>query len=207
MTVQYDRSYAIPVIIDLSELKEEEVQTVLEGIQQYSPKELVYVSDFAVNCAEEMTRKGYASMGRQMPFDLSATEINVLFANCLKSFCGSTALRRTPDTGRLIKRIESTNDFTRIVEDLTLQQDNISISQIFKTAELPTNVFYTRRRTPVNSRLSRSVLPVPKGGGKKALEEKITTLNKLIEEGIELSRVSSSANNSMNPSLSKFQYR
>lgn len=207
MTVQYDRSYSIPVIIDLSDLKEEEAQVILEGIQQYAPKQLQYVSDHAVECASEMARKGYPSLSREMPFEVSATEVNVLFANCLKAFCGSTALRRTPDTSRVVKKIETVKDYARIVDDLTLQQDNISVSQIFKTGELTTSVFYTYRRSPINSRLSRTVVPVPKGGGKKAQEEKIATLIKLIQEGIELSTIAATANNSMNPSLTKFQYR
>lgn len=207
MTVQYDRSYSIPVIVDLSDLKEEEAQVIIEGMQKYSPRELKYVSDHAIECAQEMARKGYPSLAREMPFEVSATEVNVLFANCLKAFCGSTALRRTPDTSRIVKKVETVKDFARMIEDLTLQQDNISISQIFKTGELPTTVFYTFRRSPINNRLSRTILPVPKGGGKKAQEEKVVTLLKLIEEGIELSNVAASANNSMNPSLTKFQYR
>jgi hypothetical protein len=208
MIAQYDRSYSIPVIIDLSDLKEEEAQVVIEGIQKYAPQELKYVSDYAIQVAEEMKAKGYsASFSREMPFEISPTEANVLFANCLKLFCGSSAVRRTPDTSRVVKKIESARDFARIVEDLTLQQDNISVSQIFRTGELPSSVFYTYRRSPLNSRLSRTVLPVPKGGGKKAQEEKVNTLLKLIEEGIELSTVAASANNSMNPSLKKFQYR
>lgn len=207
MTVQYDRSYSIPVIVDLSDLKEEEAQVIIEGMQKYSPRELKYVSDHAIECAQEMARKGYPSLAREMPFEVSATEVNVLFANCLKAFCGSTALRRTPDTSRIVKKVETVKDFARMVDDLTLQQDNISVSQIFKTGELPTTVFYTFRRSPINNRLSRTVLPVPKGGGKKAQEEKVVTLLKLIEEGIELSNVAASANNSMNPSLTKFQYR
>jgi len=208
MTVMYDRSYSIPVIIDLSDLKEDEAQVIIQGVEKYSPIQLGYVSDYAIQMAEEMKTKGYAaSLSREMPFEISATEANVLFANCLKLFSGTTALRRTPDTSRVSKKIESNRDFMRIVEDLTLQQDNISVSQIFRTGELQSNVFYTFRRTPLNSRLSRTVIAVPKGGGKKSQEEKIATVIKTIEEGIELSRVTAAANNSMNPSLAKFQYR
>lgn len=208
MTVMYDRSYTIPVIIDLSDLKEDEAQAVIQGIEQHTPIQLGYVSDYAIQVAEEMKAKGYtASLSREMPFEISATEANVLFANCLKLFAGTSAIRRTPDTGRVSKKIESTRDFMRIVEDLTLQQDNISVSQIFRTGELQSNVFYTFRRTPLNSRLSRTVIAVPKGGGKKSQEEKIQTVLRAIEEGIELSRVTAAANNSMNPSVTKFQYR
>lgn len=207
MIAQYDRSYSIPVIVDLSDLKEDEAQIIIEGMQKYSPRELKYVSDHAIEYAQDMAHKGYPSLAREMPFEISATEMNVLFANCLKSFCGSTALRRTPDTSRVLKKVETVKDFVRMVDDLTLQQDNISISQIFKTGELPTSVFYTFRRSPINNRLSRTILPVPKGGGKKAQEEKVATLLKLIEEGIELSQIAASANNSTNPSLNKFQYR
>jgi hypothetical protein len=204
----YDRSYSIPVIVDLSDLKEEEAQIILQGIEKYAPVQLGYVSDYAIQVAEEMKTKGYtASLSREMPFEISATEANVLFANCLKLFSGSTAIRRTPDTSRVVKKIESTRDFVRIVEDLTLQQDNISVSQIFRTGELQSSVFYTYHRTPLNNRLSRTIIVVPKGGGKKSQEEKLVTVLKTIEEGIELSRVTAAANNSMNPSLKKFQYR
>lgn len=207
MTVMYDRSYSIPVIVDLSDLKEEEAQVVIEGLQKYAPQELKYVSDYAVECALAMSKKGYPTLNKELPIEISATEMNVLFANCLKEFCGTTALRRTPDTSRVLKRVETVKDFVRIVDDLTLQQDNISISQIFKTGELRSSVFYTYRRSPINNRLSRTLLPVPKGGGKKAQEEKISTLLKLVEEGIELSKITASANNSINPSVTKFQYR
>ena len=207
MTVMYDRSYSIPVIVDLSDLKEEEAQVIIEGMQQYAPQELKYVSDYAIDCAAAMSKKGYQTLNKELPIEISATEMNVLFANCLKEFCGSTALRRTPDTSRVVKRVETIKDFVRIVDDLTLQQDNISISQIFRTGELQSSVFYTYRRSPINNRLSRTLLPVPKGGGKKSQEEKVSTLLKLIEEGIELSKITASANNSINPSVTKFQYR
>ena len=71
MTVMYDRSYTIPVIIDLSDLKEDEAQAVIQGIEQHTPIQLGYVSDYAIQVAEEMKAKGYtASLSREMPFRL-----------------------------------------------------------------------------------------------------------------------------------------
>jgi len=202
----YDRPFYIPVILDVSSLKETELEAFLESVAAHRPEELKYPSDHALDVAKQLASKGYPSLARPMPLDISSPEAIQLFARSLKLFNESCYVRKEPSATAVQRKVTTTADFARIVDDLTLQQDSITLSNIFKTGALKSKVFWTVRSMPLNSRIARTVVPVARVTSKKAAEERLITVLASIDQAIlhsdDEERVTFKKNN--NPS---FQYR
>lgn len=205
-TPLYDRSYRIPVILDLSDLKAEDAQDFLASIADYNPLQLSYISDFAEESLKEMGQQGYPSFSKPMPYNLTSTELLQCFARSIKRMNSNGYVRREPDASRLDKHVATKEDLVRLIEDLTLQQDSITLSQLFGTAELGSNVYYTFNRTPINGRLSHTVICVPKGSSKKSTEERTRNIRNIIDNGIKLSKEEQNISFTKEPQTN-FRYR
>jgi hypothetical protein len=206
-TPLYDKPFYLPVIVEVEDLKPEDQEAVIESLARFKPVVLQYPTDFAIEVASEMANQGYPSLTAKFPFTLSSQECNVLFAKSLKIYNQNVYVRREPDASRLQKKVESSYDFIRIVEDLLLQQDSITLSQIFCTAEQNTQVFISTFRTPINSRLSRTVISVQKASTKKAQEERQEKLETQVTAGISLFNEEHGLSGSREHSDKPFQYR
>lgn len=180
----YDRPFYIPVILDVSALKETELESLLQSLEQYKPCELTYPSQYALEVAKQLAEKGWPSLARPLPLDLSSTEAIQIFARSLKMFNQFGLVRKEPSAATVTKKVTSTVDFERIVDDLTIQQDGISLSSIFDTARLKSKVYWTSKTTPLNGRISRTVIPVNRVTSKKASEERLTALVTAIDSAI-----------------------
>lgn len=180
----YDRQYFVPVILDMSAVKEQDIPNILESLREFSPSELTYPSQYAVENAKYLASKGWPSLARPLPLNISSTEAVQIFARSLKSFNEFAAIRTEPNPSAVNKKVDSTADFERIVDELTLQQDGITLSHIFSTADLKSKVVWTRKQTPINAKLSKTVISVTKSMGKKSAEDKQSQLVAAILDGI-----------------------
>jgi hypothetical protein len=203
---QYTRTHKIPVILDLSNLKEDDATALIESLSEYRPEQIVYPSFYALEAAKEMAAKGYPSIARPLPLDISSVEVMQLFSRALRRFNEFAYVRREPDPSRIIKKVHTTDDFVRIIDDMTLQQDDLTLSNIFGTAALKSQVYWTDSTSPINSRLSRTVIPVARVTSKKAAEERLEGLKVLIEDGLQLSQEEERVTYSK-PGNKEFRYR
>lgn len=206
VTPQYDRSYTIPAILDLSNLKPEEASEFLESIAEFSPTMVQYPSEHALDIAKELAAAGWPGLARPMPLEISSQEALQIFARSLLRFNTHGYVRKEPDASRINKKVESTADFARIVDDLTTQQDKITLSNIFKTAELKSSVYYSLRSTDVNRCISRSVIVVQRAKTKNQIEERKNLVTRLIKDAIEGAEAEERSKYNK-PQTSNFQYR
>ena len=174
-TPQYDKPFYIPCIVDFSALKPEDVQPLLDLLKGFNPQELKYVSDGVPAVLAEMQVRGYPNIANY-PVHLSSQEANVVFARCIRAFNEFGAVRREPDASRVNRTVTSVNDYMRLVDDFTVQQDSITLSQFWGTANIKTAVFYTTRASIVCDRLSRNVIRVGRAKTNKLIEERAEKL-------------------------------
>lgn len=202
----YDRSYSLPVILDLSALKQADFEEFLDYLNQNHAKELRFPMDSALDQARELSSRGWPSFAKSLPFDVSSTETMQLFARTIKAFNPNSLVRRDPDSSRMNRRVEKPDDFGRLIEELLLQQDNISLSAIFKTAERDSEVYWTRRSTPLSGRLSKNVVIVSRPLGKKGVEERNAYVTEQIAFGLERARQEDLVRDNK-PTDANFRYR
>jgi hypothetical protein len=168
----YDKPFYLSCVVQLSTYKSNKDEVAKFLTEKYGAKELTYPFDFVNEIVKELTTKGYPRF-KTLPVTLTAQEAIVLLAKCLQKFNNQPALRIEPNAVRLNKEMKTAKDFIRIIEELLLQQDSISLSQIFQTMELP-KVVFTNTNTILNSKFSRTVidtLPELTEGKKKSLEQ------------------------------------
>lgn len=183
-TVYYDRPYYVSIAIDISRLKpadKKAVQAFLE--KEYETFSFSYPSDLAIKIAEELPSKGHKAFAAATPYEITLTNMNILFSKCIEAFNPKALIRRVPDFSRIKKEIKNKNDYTRIVDELLLQQDNIALSQIFDTGTKP-KIAIVSESHPVNARLSRIVLDMGEELiGKSKMNETLEKLKEDIAEG------------------------
>jgi hypothetical protein len=187
--IYYDKSVYLSCIVSLPTFKgfADEVTKFLQDT--FSAKQLVYPMDFVPEVLKEMVEGGYPKFAR-LPFTLTGEEALVVLSRCLLKFNTFSSIRVQPTPARVNRDVMKEKDFARIVEDLLLQQDSISISQIWQTNDLP-KVVYSNTETPLNGRLSRSVvatMPVLEGKKKPTVELVLEHVQKEVLAAIQLAK-------------------
>lgn len=191
MVTVYDRAYKIPVIVDVSSLPDESKEKLFTALSEFEPKTLSYPSEYAIEIAKELAARGWPSLARKLPINVSPTECEQILARSLQRFNAFSHLLKKPNPSVINKHIESPADFERIVDDLVGQQDEVTLSQMFGTADRSTDVFLTNRTTTINSKLSDNVIGVAKlGETEKATETRLRSIIKQIHKSIEAAKES-----------------
>lgn len=187
----YDRAYKLPVILETPNLSEEERSVLLKSLQEFEPQEITYPSQYAIEVCKDMSKRGWPSLARPLPLFVSSSEAVQIFARCIKTFNENANIRRVPDTSSVSKKIESVKDFEQLVDDLTAQQDDITLSHIFKTDKVLTNVFWTTGGEKINAKLSDNIIRISRlGETEKDVEKRIKSIQKQINSALESAKES-----------------
>jgi hypothetical protein len=204
----YDRSFKLPVILEIENLSEEDRVVLLESLKEFQPRELSYPSEHALDVCKDMSQKGWPSLARALPLNVSSAECVQIFARCVKRFNENATIRRTPDTSRVDKTVKTVADFARIVDALTAQQDDITLSHIFKTDLATSNVFWSSNSTAINEKLSDNVIKIHRlGENEKDVEKRTKGLVKQISKCIETTRNSDTVTFKDAKNKQTFQYK
>ena len=196
MKVQYfDKSFPLIAVIDLSPLSKSDQEAVAAYLTtKYQAWPITYPSDTAKATSEELAQRGFRRLLEKPPFTMTTDECVMLFIKCLEKFNPTYALRSTPNTLRLQKAVNSDKDFVRIVDELTIQQDVITFSSLWKLPEMP-RIAYATKKHPVNERLCRTLIVMPAEFiGKRKFDDKMLDLDRSIDSAIESDKVQSQAN-------------
>jgi hypothetical protein len=134
-----------------------------------------------------MGEKGHPNL-KVCPTTLTSSEVVELFSRCLKKFNIHSNVRTTPNPTRLNKEVRGPFSLREIVDTLTLQQDGISLSQIYQLFDKP-RVAYTTKSNPLNGRLGKFTVNLGKEYiGKKRMEERIQALELEIQDAINMAK-------------------
>jgi hypothetical protein len=196
MKVQYfDKSFPLIAVIDLSPLSKSDQEAVANYLTtKYQAWPVTYPSDTAKATTEELANRGFRKFLDKPPYILTTDEAIMLFIKCLEKFNPIYALRSTPNTLRLQKTVTGEKDFVRVVDELTIQQDSITISNLWKLPEMP-RIAFTNRKHPINERLCRTLIVMPDEFiGKRKFDDKMVDLDRSIDSAIESDKVQSQAN-------------
>jgi hypothetical protein len=190
--VYYDKPFSLITVIDLSELNKADQEAVSAHLtKKYSAWPVTYPSDFAKEAVEEVGKRGFLKFRTKPPYTLTTDEAVVLFLKCMDKFNPHAVMRTTPNTLRIQKAIVNDKDFTRIVDELTLQQDSIALANIWKLPEQP-RIAFTTKDHPLNGRICREVIQMEgEYIGKRKFDEKMSDLGALIDGAIERDKVQS----------------
>lgn len=190
--IYYDKPFSLITVIDLSELNKSDQEAVSTYLtKKYNAWPMSYPSDFAKESVEEIAKRGFLKFRDKPPYTLTTDEAIVLFLRCMDKFNTHAVMRTTPNTLRVQKGIVNEKDFTRIVDELTLQQDSIALANIWKLPELPRIAFATREH-PLNGRICREVIQMAGDYiGKRKFEEKMNELDARIDAATENDKVQS----------------
>jgi len=183
--IYYDKPFYLPIILDLSGLTPSDKEIMIPFMEEIGAEMIKFVSDFTLPAVNTMLTHGYPHLA-QSPNTLKRPEANQLFARSLKLFNPKAVVNRDPDASRIDLSVNDVSDYVRIVDALTLQQDNITLSQFWDIGNLSTVPHYVTRATPLTSRLSRNVVRVPRAQSKKALEERVEFIKAEIEKAFKL---------------------
>jgi hypothetical protein len=184
--VFYDKPIYLTCVVYLPAFKGFQEDVIKYLVENHAAAELKSPLSYAVEVAKTMSTSGYPRYSK-LPLVVSTEEGMVLLSKCLKLFNNSAAVRTNPIPARVNREVNKEKDFIRIVNDLLLQQDNISLSQIWNTAIIP-KIVWTSVETPLNGRLSRTVIDtVAQATGEKkkpTLDQVISELNASIQDAI-----------------------
>lgn len=183
--INYDRSYKLPAIVDLSKVREEDKPKFIEALKASGAVELRHPADFAAEVAQHLAKHGYPRFAT-MPTSITGQESLVLVAECLKRFNPFALLRRLPDTNKVNRTVVKSGDYARIVEELVSQQDNISLSQIWASGNFNTKAGYTLNEHLTDSRLTWTVIKVPRNPASKKNDDRVERLMGEIQMAFEI---------------------
>ena len=188
--VYYDKPFSLITVIDLSELNKSDQEAVSAYLtKKYNAWPVTYPSDFAKEAVEEVGKRGFLKFRNKPPYTLTTDEAIVLFLKCMDKFNAHAVMRTTPNTLRVQKTVINEKDFTRIVDELTLQQDSIALANIWKLPAQP-RIAFAIKEHPLNGRLCRAVITMPGDYiGKRKFDEKMNDLDALIDAAIESDRL------------------
>lgn len=196
MTVQYyDRPFPLIAIIDVSPLGKNDQEAVIKHLQtKYNAWQINYPSDTAKETAEELSKKGFLKFREKMPYTLTTDEAIMLFTRCVDKFNPVAAFRTTPNTVRIQKTVNNEKDLYRIVDDLTIQQDAITLSNLWNLANVESRIAFTTKPHETLKRICRFVLEMPDEYiGKRKFEEKMNELAARIDTATEHDTVQTQA--------------
>jgi hypothetical protein len=180
-------------IVNLENLNKGDQENVINYLKnKHLAWQVTYPSAFAKEISEELSKKGFHKFKDRYPYHLTTDEAVMLFMRSLDRFNSNAVLRSTPNTLRILKSISNERDLARVVDDLTLQQDNISLTCIFRLANLPNRVAFVTSSHPLNERLCRQVITLgDEYIGKRKFEEKMGELDVLIDAATEADKLTS----------------
>jgi len=178
----YTRSLYFDIIIDISKLKADDREAVAEYLElEHKAYRLTYPSDFAIEVAKRMATHGHTNLNKT-PAIIKPEQMAELFVRSVLKFNVHGQVRNSPRVQGINKQINSDKDYVRIVDDLSTQQDGISLSQIYQMAKRP-KVAFCDRKNPLNNRLGRARLDLGHEFiGKKKLIPTLAAVKEAIEK-------------------------
>lgn len=194
MTIQYyDRPFPLSVIVDISPLGKNDQEAVIKHLEtKYGAWAINYPSDSAKEVSEELSNKGFLKFKEKTPYTLTTDEAIMLFTRCIDKFNPQSIFRTTPNTVRIQKNINNEKDLFRIVDDLTIQQDAITLANIWKLANVENRIAYATKPHELNQRLCLTILEMSEEYiGKRKFEEKMNELGARIDAANEHDKVQS----------------
>jgi hypothetical protein len=197
MTVQYyDRPFPLIAIVDLSPLGKSDQEAVIKYLEtKYKAWAINYPSDSTKETAEELGNKGFLKFRTKPPYTLTTDEAIMLFTKCIDKFNPQAVFRSTPNTIRLQKSVINEKDLCRVIDDLTIQQDAITLSNIWKLANVESRIAYATRSHDLNRRICREVVEMPEEYiGKRKFEEKMKDLDGRLDAAVEHDKVQAQLN-------------
>jgi hypothetical protein len=193
-SVQYlTKSYPLITIVNLANLGKQDQENVINHLKtKHNAWPVAYPSAYAKEISEELSKKGFHKFKERFPYHLTTDEAVMLFMRSLDRFNPQAVLRSTPNTLRVIKSVSSDRDLARVVDDLLLQQDNITLTCIFKLANETNRVAFVTSAHPINERLCRQVITLSDEYiGKRKFEEKMGELDALVDAAKEADKLNS----------------
>lgn len=153
-TLYQTRSYRIPVILDVSEFSENEVDVIESSLAEFKPQKISLPSDKAQSAIEAIKRKGYLKLSN-LPCRVGVDECRALLTEVVNSYIGEdTPLYfRFPALSAAQSQIRHLDDVKLVIDQLLEQQDLRMLSYIFDLANLQSKVFLATKFNGLVSKL------------------------------------------------------
>lgn len=178
MTTLYDRSYKMAAIVNLAKVREEDRPKFVEALKaaKLEVTEIKHPSDYAVEVAESLGKKGYKAFAQAFPYQITGQESLVLLSECVKKFNKFAMLRIVPDPSRVNRICAKPEDLVRIIEELMSQQDGISVSQIWDTGKDVHKIGIMNTEHLIAWRMTHAMIPVARNPQSKKNDERVEKL-------------------------------